>query len=368
MNDATQKLIYISPYYNPKVASGANRRFNELGQRFLRDFGDSFTLVVSRGCAPPWWTGKHLIEVDYSFNHWSKWRAMRQIGKVLDRLPPSMVVVESVPIPFRALKRHVHFQVAYDFRYFTSASKGWLYRLFFSSFLKRQWARSQYMVTCSDFSIAELETYVGYDRKRVIKSYFGIDERLLRESSASAVNKTIDIIYVGHFEKRKNHEPLLRAIALVNTHLRVMLVGVDNGMKAGLEALSKELGLTGVTFQTIHDDKTLWQLYRESKIFVYPSLYEGFGIPLIEALVLGTPVVCSDIPVFREVGGNLVTFFDPHDPADISKKITEQLRHPQPPSFEAIRAHLQKFTWEHIYTAFVRDLQSVAAIEVQKHD
>ncbi len=361
MNDLiSQNIVYISPYYRPDVASGANRRFDEICQRFLRDYGDNFTLIVSRGCKPRWWQGSNLIEVDYKFNHWTKWKAMRQIARVLNTLPPSTVIMESVPIPFRALKRHVHFQVAYDFRYFTGASKGFLYRLFFSRYLKRQWARSQYIVTCSEFSISELQKYVGYDRSRVLKSYFGIDGRLLNQESVSAPSKTIDIIYVGHFEKRKNHAPLLHAIAKVDPHLRVMLVGVDNGLKASLQILATDLGLDHVTFTTIHDDVKLWQLYRESRVFAYPSVYEGFGIPLIEALVLGTPVVCSDIDVFREIGGNVVTFFDPNNPDDIAQKLAVCLLNGKPADRGAVEKHLEQFTWDHIYAAFVRDLNLFA--------
>lgn len=356
-----KRIIYVSPYYDPNVASGANRRFNEICERFLREFGDNFTLIVARGRAPKWWNGKNLIEVDYEFNHISKFRAMSEIGKALDALPPSMVVIESVPIPYRSLKRHVQFQVAYDFRYFTGQSKGFFYRLAFSQYLKSQWARAQFFVTPTDFSIAELEKYVGYDKNRVVKSYFGIDERLLAETPAGNTEKTIDILYVGHFEKRKNHSPLLRAIAKIDKKLRVMLIGVDNGMQKELEALAKELGLENVTFRTLNNDKELWNIYRQSRIFAYPSVYEGFGIPLIEALALGIPTVVADVPVFHEVGADLVDFFDPYSPDDIAEKLKARLTDGKTPPYEKVRAHLLKFTWDEIYRVFVKDLKEFTA-------
>ena len=362
MNNTPLPVVYISPYYNPNLHSGANRRFDELVLRFKRDLGDRFTLVVTKGMAPHGWDGK-LIEIDYKFNHLSKFAAAREIAQYLDSIERSIVVLESVPIPYGALKRHVHFQVAYDFRYFTGESKSFLYRLFFSNYLKSQWSRSEFMVTCSEFSIDELKKYVGYDPKRVIKSFFGIDERVLDIANTPAPEKEYDIIYVGHFEKRKNHEPLIRALPLIDKNLRVMFIGRDNGLKAAMEALVKELGLTNVVFGPSVDDKTLWELYRKSRVFAYPSIYEGFGIPTIEALALGVPAVISDVPVFHEVGADLVTYFDPLDPKDIAAKIKLRLDDANLPSREAVHAQLEQFFWENIYKNFRDDLNKFSALK-----
>lgn len=364
MNPSAAKLplIYVSPYYDPNVASGANRRFDELCRRFRAEYGDAFTLVVAQGRIPHWWSPGpgRLVEVPYTGSHGSKFTAARTIGRVLDAAPRSIVVIESVPIPFRALRRHVHFQVAYDFRYFRAESKSFLYRLVFGPYLRRQWRRSEYMVTSSEFSIDELVRFVGYDRRRIIKSFFGVSRELWDGITDAATPKDVDLLYVGHFEKRKNHAPLLEAIALVDPTLRVALVGADNGLRAELEAQARRLGLTRTTFEAINDDARLWALYRSSRLFVYPSVYEGFGIPLIEALALGTPVICSDIPVFREVGGDLPIFFDPHDPAAIARAIRAGLEPGALPGASRRREWLKQFTWEAIYEDFDRDLDARA--------
>ncbi len=365
MKNEIMPVIYVSPYYDPKVYSGGNRRFGELVSRFKRDLGGKFTLVVTKGKAPENWDGK-LVEIAYEFNHVSKFSAAKEIAEFLDSQPPSIVILESVPIPFAALKRHVHFQVAYDFRYFTGDSKGFLYRMAFSQYLKNQWSRSQFMVTCSDFSIDELKKYVGYDPKRVVKSFFGIDENVFDIAKEPAPAKEIDIIYVGHYEKRKNHEALVRAVALIDKNLKVFFIGRDNGLEMSLKELCKELGLTNVEFGKSVDDKTLWNLYRKSRVFAYPSTYEGFGIPTIEALALGVPAVISDVPVFHEVGGDLVTYFDPLDPKDIAEKIKARLADGAVPPPEKVRAHLEQFFWENIYKTFVDDLQKFSEEAVAK--
>lgn len=353
----TERIVYVSPYYDPNVPSGANRRFDEICKRFLAQFGDNFTLMVTRGKTPTWWSGKNLIEIDYHFNHQSKFSAVRQIARTLDLLPPSIVIMESIPIPFRALKRHKHFQAAYDFRYFYGFSKGFLYRLLFTQYLKYQWRHCQHIVTCSEFSIDELEQHVGYPRTQVVKSFFGINDKIFDVPHVPPEQKEFDLIYVGHFDGHKNHAPLIDALGMMDKNLKVLFIGVDNGLLASLKERAANLGLTNITFTTIRDEQKVWEMYTKSKVFVSPSIYEGFGMPTIEALALGLPIILSDIKVFHEVGQDLATYFDPHNPKDIAAKLTAALGNPTPPDLAVVRAHLDQFTWENIYKKFLSDIK-----------
>lgn len=355
-----EKIVYVNPYYNPAVPSGANRRVNEIIPRFVRDFGDNFTLIVTKGMAPEGYTGK-LVEVDYHFNHQSKFSAARQIATALDGMPPSTVVCESIPIPFRALKRHKHFQVAYDFRYFYPFSKSFLYRLMFSRYLKYEWGHSQFMVTCSEFSIDELARHIGYPRERVVKSFFGINEKIFDVPHLPLEQKEYDLIYVGHFDGHKNHAPLIDALGTMDKNLKVLFIGVDNGLLGSLKERAVALGLTNISWMTVRDEKKVWEYYTKSRVFVSPSVYEGFGMPTIEALALGLPVVLSDIKVFHEVGGDLATYFDPHSPKDIAEKLNTALGNPTPPDTAKVRAQLDPFLWENIYKKFVEDLKKFSA-------
>ncbi len=349
-------IVYISPYYNPAVPSGANRRFDEVCQRLEKDIGEKFTLVVAKGMKPEWWVGKNLVEVDYQFSHLSKFTIQKQITQVLNGLPPSIVIMESIPIPFRSLKRHKHFQCAWDFRYFYGFSKSFLYRLVFAPYLKYQWRNSEYMVTCSEFSIQELERYVGFPKEKVVKSFFGINENIFNVPHLSQEEKKYDIIYVGHFDGHKNHKNLIDALGLMDKKIKTLFIGVDNGKLALLKEQAQKLGLENITFTKINDERKVWEMYTKSKVFVSPSLYEGFGMPTIEALALGLPVVVSDIPVFHEVGGDLATYFDPLDPQDIAEKLKETLNNPIPPDYEKVKKHLEQFSWSNIYKKFIDDL------------
>ena len=75
-------------------------------------------------------------------------------------------------------------------------------------------------------------------------------------------------------------------------------------------------------------ERHLRALYAGAEAFLYPSFKEGFGLPLLEAMAVGTPVVASDIPVFREIAGDSVLYADPHDPADWAARVASVLQHP----------------------------------------
>lgn len=127
-------------------------------------------------------------------------------------------------------------------------------------------------------------------------------------------------LYVGNHKPHKNLERLLRAFARVADRIESSLVVV--GTKSSTKdpwslphvKLVTQLALTGrVHFAGDVDDATLARLYRSARFFVYPSLYEGFGLPPLEAMAHGTPVICSNTTSLPEVVGDAALMFDPCD-------------------------------------------------------
>jgi glycosyltransferase involved in cell wall biosynthesis len=146
-------------------------------------------------------------------------------------------------------------------------------------------------------------------------------------SSATDLDQSCNqyILAVGHLERRKN---ILRLIDAFNIVLK-------NGYKGSLYIISNggsekkdivkyilKSGLTRkVKIIPNVSRAELARYYKKADLFVFPSLYEGFGIPILEAMSLGCPYVISNIDVFREVAGNDSVYFDPISVNDISKKI-----------------------------------------------
>lgn len=121
------------------------------------------------------------------------------------------------------------------------------------------------------------------------------------------------ILSVGHLEKRKNYSRLIDCIARLRdqgTVLKLLIIGNDSGEGAAIQARIRSLNLSGnVRFLSGLSDLEVRCAYKLCKLFIFPSYYEGFGIPILEAMAAGTPMALSDIPVFREITENKGVYF-----------------------------------------------------------
>ena len=84
-----------------------------------------------------------------------------------------------------------------------------------------------------------------------------------------------------------------------------------------------EYKLHNKVFHKEGTDEELYQLYKTAKVFIFPSIYEGFGLPLVEAMANDCPVICSNIDVFKEIAGNAAEYFDPSNVENFKAKIEE---------------------------------------------
>jgi glycosyltransferase involved in cell wall biosynthesis len=169
------------------------------------------------------------------------------------------------------------------------------------------------------------------------------------------------ILFIGTIEPRKNLSTLLRALLKLKQAGIVIPLVIAGSRGWGANeflSLKKELG------SQVHEigyveDADLPFLYREAQLFVFPSLAEGFGLPLLESLASGTPVLCSDIPVFHEIGQELPTYFKTIDVPDLAEKINVLWKQNKETAREARIAHARNFTWQNTAAktlAFYRQL------------
>jgi glycosyltransferase involved in cell wall biosynthesis len=137
------------------------------------------------------------------------------------------------------------------------------------------------------------------------------------------------LLSIGHFEKRKNYSRLIDALALLNRqgrNLHLVIVGNESGESQVIKKKIARSGLSGhVTVLHGISDSEVQCLYRLAGLFVFPSYYEGFGIPVLEAMASACPMVLSDIPVFREITGNQGAFFPFDDVPAMAKAIAAVL-------------------------------------------
>ncbi len=132
-------------------------------------------------------------------------------------------------------------------------------------------------------------------------------------------------LYVGNAYPHKNLERLLEAISNLKSPIsdvKLILIGPDDYFYKKIKEKVREMDLNdNVTFYGPADKDELTELYKNAVALVFPSLMEGFGLPGIEAMRRGCPVICSDIQVFHEVYGDAAIYFNPLDADDIRNKI-----------------------------------------------
>ncbi|MDR4509890.1 MAG: glycosyltransferase family 4 protein [Candidatus Brocadiaceae bacterium] len=138
------------------------------------------------------------------------------------------------------------------------------------------------------------------------------------------------LLYVGVIEKTKQVESIVRAFSQLDDSLQkdyaVVIVGAKGNAYNAVMTAVRDCHLEKkVFFLGYVQDNDLKYLYKKARIFVFPSLIEGFGLPVLEAMAHGTPVIASDIPVLSEVVGDAAILVDPYDITALSNAISRTL-------------------------------------------
>lgn len=186
--------------------------------------------------------------------------------------------------------------------------------------LEKSLARSDAVICISEFSKNEFQYFFPDYRKPVFVTYMGVDEFLdfqVDEAYGKQVLRKYHLekpylLYVGTIEPRKNLTVLLNAFSLLKKKfpdLELCLVGQKGWLCQDFFNTLNILDVKdSVRFPGFVEGRDLPYIYHYSKMFVFPSIYEGFGIPPLEAMSCKTPVLLSDIPVLREVAGDAALY------------------------------------------------------------
>jgi glycosyltransferase involved in cell wall biosynthesis len=193
--------------------------------------------------------------------------------------------------------------------------------------------KSRIVITISEHARAALVDRLDLDPKSVRAIYLAVDHERFRPDSRQ---REPFLLYPANAWQHKNHARLFEAFAAVRRkrpELRLVLTGAGHD-RLTLPDGAESRGHVGLD--------ELVALYRSAAALVYPSLYEGFGIPCVEAMACGCPVAASDVASLPEVCGDAAVYFDPLDPESIAEGIRRVLDSPLPGGQE----QAARFTWE----------------------
>jgi glycosyltransferase involved in cell wall biosynthesis len=221
--------------------------------------------------------------------------------------------------------------------------------------------RARRVLTVSQASKDDILTYLRVPDAKVEVVYNAIDERLAGTPSAEDMTRVRErfqltspfVLYAGNIKPHKNVERLIEAFSLLRQRgvegVKLLIIGDEISKYPMLRRLVHRHQLhQRVRFLGFVPDETLAVLYRLTSAFVFPSLYEGFGLPPLEAMASGAPVVTSNVSSLPEVVGDAALLIDPLDPRAIADAIQRVL------SDDALRADLtrrgrervKQFSWE----------------------
>lgn len=214
-------------------------------------------------------------------------------------------------------------------------------------------------IVISEATKRDVQQHLGIPPERIAVTPLGVNPVFQPRSQAAIadVRERLGIrwpylLCVGNIEPRKNIARLIEAFATLRQRgwpHHLVVVGQGGPLSGPIYHKSTELGVAGlVHFTGFIDNHDLAALYAGADVFVYPSLYEGFGLPVIEAMACGCPVVTSDVASLPEVGGEVAVYANPYDIASIAAAIEQVLATPDYADELRHRGILraQQFTWE----------------------
>ncbi len=216
------------------------------------------------------------------------------------------------------------------------------------------------ILTVSEASKRDILRFFDVPPDKVSVIYNGIDERFLGPADTKRMDLVrqryqLDhpfILYVGNIKPHKNIERLIDAFGRARgggpEHLKLIIIGDELSKYPALrQAVHRHKLDKHVRFLGFQPHETLAAFYRLARAFVFPSLYEGFGLPPLEAMACGTPVVTSNVSSLPEIAGRAALLVDPRDTDAIAEGIGRAVND------EALRADLaarglaraREFSW-----------------------
>jgi glycosyltransferase involved in cell wall biosynthesis len=255
----------------------------------------------------------------------------------------------------------------------------WSNRKYLTIFSRLAAARAARFIAVSETTRRDMTALLGIPPARIDVVYNGVDERFQPvgdETEVANFRRSQGlpdqfVLYLGTLEPRKNVPTLIRAYGTARQRgVQAPLVVAGGGGWGDLRIreLIADLGLNGAVrlagFVPM-EDQVMW--YNAATLFAYPSLYEGFGLPVIEAMACGTPVVTSNRSSLPEVVGDAGVTVDPHQPEGLADALVMLLQDREARADLSLRglARARAFTWEksaqQTYDTFRRALGTSAA-------
>ncbi|MCL2186307.1 MAG: glycosyltransferase family 4 protein [Treponema sp.] len=231
-------------------------------------------------------------------------------------------------------------------------------------FFRRSYKKSKKIFTVSRFSKSRIEHYLG-SSKPVIVTHSAIQQTYLEyRENIKNIHKKDTIVFIGNIKKHKGLNCLLDAfLPAKNEGLphKLIIIGSKENFRTSDTGILKKIESVGedfISFTGFISDDALMKCLSETSLLVQPSLYEGFCLPPLEAMILGTNALISDIPVLKEIYADYpVTFFKTGDSGDLKNKLTDILLNKKASSPALSHNMISKYTFDKTVSIILKELE-----------
>jgi len=232
--------------------------------------------------------------------------------------------------------------------------------------LKHRYVRSADQVVCvSESTKRDVLRVYGHIEAPIHVIPHGVSPRFQPDNPRAEFLPKRYVLFVGHRYQYKDAEVLFRAFAQVARHdldIELLCVGGD-GLSRPEARLLEDLGIRGRVSQRFLSDELMASAYANAEVFVFPSRFEGFGLPALEAMASGTPSILARATSLPEVGGDAAVYFEPGDSVDLGNLLSEVLSDESTRRDMSARGLRQarRFTWEKSAIAMKEVYRTVTA-------
>jgi len=230
-------------------------------------------------------------------------------------------------------------------------------------FFRRAYKKSRKIFTVSEFSKSRIEHHLGTE-KPVVVTHSAIQPAFLAyRANVCNIQKKETIVFIGNIKKHKGLDYLLDAFCLAKRDglpHQLIIIGSKENFRTSDNTITRKIesiGADAVSFTGFLSDEKLMEHLCTASLLVQPSLYEGFCLPPLEAMVLGTNALISDIPVLKEIyAGFPVTFFSAGNSKDLKEKMLDLLLNKAPKTVFLPENLLQKYTFQKTASTILQNL------------
>lgn len=230
--------------------------------------------------------------------------------------------------------------------------------------------KAKRVFTISQASKDDIIKEYGISRDRVVVTYPGIRQGLMIKDEGLGMDELKKkygingeyILFVGTLQPRKNIIRLIEAFSKIKSDIKLVIIGKKGWLYEGILGAPKKFNIENkVKFLDFVSDDDLPAFYKNAVCFVLPSLYEGFGLPILEAMKYGCPVVTSNVSSLPEAGGDAALYVNPLDVKDIKKNLELIIQNSElrekliKKGYEQVK----KFSWEKTARETLKTLESI---------